>query len=278
MSGLNPPKYKALLFDVYCTLVDWETGLYDGLEPMLERIYSPLKGNKKEALAAYFSVETDLQAKHPTMLYADLIARAHAELAVRLKGASSHPDISGSGGDSIIVGAGTSASTVTNVNPDEAEHIAFGKSIPSWPVFPDTIPALKYLSTKYKLAVLSNVDHESFAGTRAVLETSNIEHQFRFDAVYTAQDIGSYKPDLANFKYALAKLKEEFGIEKHEVIMVAGSLVHDHIPANTLGMASVFIDRKAISLNHGPEASRAKYNEKYGSLGEFAAAVAQGVD
>lgn len=253
---------------------------------MLERIDSPLKDAKKEALTVYFSVETDLQAKHPTMLYADLIARAHAELAVRLKGGSSHPETvpkaintdavtatSAKPSDVAVTEADTSTSAPANIDPNEAEHIAFGKSLPSWPVFPDTIPALAFLSTQYKLAVLSNVDHESFAGTRAVLETSDAAHQFKFDAVYTAQDIGSYKPDLANFRYALAKLKEQFGIEKDEVIMVAGSLVHDHIPANALGMASVFIDRRAISLNHGPEAKQAKYDEKYGSLGEFAEAV-----
>lgn len=238
---------------------------------MLERVDSPFKDNMREALAAYFSVETDLQAKYPTMLYADLIARAHAELAVKLRGEPSH-----SGAVPSTTDPG-SVDTSAPATPNEAEHIAFGKSIPSWPVFPDTIQALTYLSTKYKLAVLSNVDHESFAGTRAVLETSDPKHQFKFDAVYTAQDIGSYKPDLANFKYALAKLKEEFGIEKDEVIMVAGSLIHDHIPANTLGMASVFIDRKAVTLNHGSDAKQAKYNEKYGSLGEFAKSVERAV-
>ncbi|CAL1699592.1 unnamed protein product [Somion occarium] len=283
MSDFTLTKYKALLFDVYCTLVDWETGIYENLKPMLERINSPLKDNKKEALSAYFSVETDLQAKYPTMLYAELISRAHAELSVRLKGEPSHAEtvpktaIAASSAHNVIglndltiTAVGTSTFTETELDPHGAEHVAFGKSIASWPVFPDTIAALAYLSTKFKLAVLSNVDKESFSGTRAVLETSDPQHQFKFDAVYTAQDIGSYKPDLANFKYALAKLKEEFGIEKDEVIMVAGSLGHDHLPANALGIASVFIDRHAISLNIGVDA---KYDAKYETLGAFAEAV-----
>ncbi len=265
---------------------DWETGLWENLKPLLGRIRSPLANSKNDALSAFFSVETDLQARYPTMLYRDLLARAHAELASRLKGEPSVPEASTTSPVTTVTSSGATGSGRTKVetsasaqsaqvDPSEQEHIAFGQAIPNWPVFPDTIPALHYLSTRFKLTVLSNVDRSSFSGTREVLETSDPDHQFKFDAIYTAEDIGSYKPNAANFEYALQKIKEEFGVDKGEVLVVAASLSHDHVPANILGLASVFIDRRAASLNHGVTA---RYDAKFGSLGEFAEQVRKQVE
>ena len=104
MSELRLTQFKVLLFDVYATLVvsqrmmpvhtqqqltttlclqDWETGIYEALKPMLHRVGSPLANSKKDALLAFESVELDLQHKHPTLLYSDILAHAHAELARR---------------------------------------------------------------------------------------------------------------------------------------------------------------------------------------------------
>ncbi|KAI0077376.1 HAD-like protein [Panus rudis PR-1116 ss-1] len=277
MSSITFSKYKALLFDVYGTLIDWEEAIYQNLKPMLERYHSPLAKSKRETLTAFRGVETDLQARYPTMLYSDILARVHAELASRVKGDPTHPEtvpasttsVTSGGSDNTTTPVGTSASP--RGDPDEAEHVAFGKSIPSWKPFPDTIPALAYLSTKFKLSVLSNVDKESFSATRKVLETSDPNHQFTFDGIYTAQDIGSYKPAIANFEYALKKLKDEFGVKKDEVLVVACSLPHDHVPSNKLGLTSVYIDRGSVSgLNENVDA---RYDAKYESLGAFAAAV-----
>ncbi|KIP09798.1 hypothetical protein PHLGIDRAFT_102362 [Phlebiopsis gigantea 11061_1 CR5-6] len=248
MSNLRLTQYKALVFDVYATLVDWETGIFNGLKPMLDRLESPLAESKKDTLLAFESVETDLQRKYPTMLYSDILAHVHAELLRRLTDKSSLPV------------------------PDAAEDIAFGNSIPTWPVFPDTIPALAALSKHFKLAVLSNVDQSSFAGTRAILERSDPAHHFAFDAVYTAQDVGSYKPDPANFRYALGKLDAQFGVQPEEVLVVAASLTHDHAPANRLGLKSVYIARQGAVMSQG---TPAQYNWKFDTLGDMAAAVAK---
>ncbi|TCD67419.1 hypothetical protein EIP91_012391 [Steccherinum ochraceum] len=266
-SDFNPLQYKALIFDVYATLIDWETGIYEGIKPLLDRVNPSLAANKKDALSAYFAVEDDLQARYPTMLYADILARAHAELATRSTNQPAPPETISASATATSVGTSASAQT-DEIDESQAEHVAFGKSIPTWKPFPDTIPALAYLATRYKLVPLSNVDRESFQGTRDVLETSLPDHQFEFSAVYTAQDIGSYKPNPANFEYALKRLKEDFGVEKHEVLVVAASLTHDHVPANKLGLAGVFIDRGAISLNLDPNV--ATYNAKYPTLGAFA--------
>ena len=241
---------------------------------MLQRVGSPLADSKKDTLLAFESVEIDLQTKYPTMLYCDILAHTHAELSRRLMGKPSVPDPNPSsttvGDTEHLAHAGASGTDKSSIVGLTEEDIAFGKSIPKWPVFPDTIAALTTLSKYFKLAVLSNVDQTSFADTRAILERSDPDNQFAFDAVYTAQDIGSYKPNPANFKYALAKLDEQFGIKQEEVLIVAASLTHDHAPANQLGLRSVYIAREGAIMS---QSTLAKYNWRFATLGEMAEAV-----
>jgi HAD superfamily hydrolase (TIGR01493 family) len=104
-----------------------------------------------------------------------------------------------------------------SVNATKEERVAFGQSIKDWPIFPDSSDALAELSKYYKLIVLSNVDRTSFAFTREKLEAG----KFTFDQICTAQDIGSYKPDPANFVYALKVIKDNYGIEKDQVLSTA---------------------------------------------------------
>jgi len=93
-----------------------------------------------------------------------------------------------------------------DVTMDEVAHARFGDSVPDWPAFPDSAEALAYLKQHYQLVILSNVDRESFKG-------SNRRLGVEFDAIYTAQDVGSYKPNLRNFDYMLAHLAER-GVAK----------------------------------------------------------------
>jgi 2-haloacid dehalogenase len=108
------------------------------------------------------------------------------------------------------------------VNPDpvrasKEECETFGQSIKDWPLFPDSADALAELSKYYKLVVLSNVDRASFAFTREKLEAG----KFTFDQICTAQDVGSYKPDPANFIYALKVVKETYSVETNQVLSTA---------------------------------------------------------
>ncbi|EPQ52135.1 HAD-like protein [Gloeophyllum trabeum ATCC 11539] len=258
-------QFKALLFDVYGTLVDWETGIYDRLKPLLERANKPW--SKKEALTAFYSVERDLQAQNPGMLYADLLAKGHAEFESRLKGGgSAAPAVTTESDPSTSASGSRSGDGSAD---EDAEHIAFGQSIKDWPIFPDTIPALSMLSETYKLVVLSNVDRTSFAHTRAALEGPG---HFTFDLVITAQDVGSYKPSLANFEYALKEIKEKFGIDKDGVLVVANSLAHDHVPANALGIASCWIERPGATMGQD---AKARHVFDFKTLGDMADAVAK---
>jgi 2-haloalkanoic acid dehalogenase type II len=152
-----------------------------------------------------------------------------------------------------------------DVAGDAAEDAAFGASIGDWPAFPDTAQALEYLKQHFRLVVLSNVDRAGFAATEPWLGVA-------FDAVYTAQDIGSYKPDTRNFRYLLDRLAE-LGFQREQVLHVAQSLFHDHVPANAINLASAWIDRRGGSTGGGataPVAGDVRWDFRFGSLGELA--------
>jgi 2-haloalkanoic acid dehalogenase type II len=145
------------------------------------------------------------------------------------------------------------------------ECTTFAASLKMWEPFPDTVAALRYLKSHYKLYVLSNVDNESFSHSARRLRA-------RFDGVMTAEDIGSYKPNVRNFEYMLSRLRSQ-GIEKHRILHVAQSLVHDHVPANELGIASCWIDRRHGQIGAvGEGASRARYDFTFADMGELVAA------
>ena len=106
------------------------------------------------------------------------------------------------------------------------------ESMSNWPVFPDAEQALNTLKTRYKLAVISNVDDDLFASSAKAL---NVD----FDLVVTAQQVQSYKSDLRNFEFASALM----AVENHNWLHVAVSLYHDIGPANQLGIKSVWVNR-----------------------------------
>ena len=147
---------------------------------------------------------------------------------------------------------------------------------PNWPAFPDTADALRYLKTRYRLVILSNVSRDGFAA-------SNRKLGVEFDAVYTAQDIGSYKPAPANFEYLLEHLRRDLGLDKQDILHTAQSLFHDHVPAKSFGLATAWIDRQRLSET-GNWGATAKLDELpttdflFHSMGEMAAAVAAGAN
>jgi len=196
--------FKALSFDCYGTLIDWETGIVDALQPLREQSGA----SAEELLDAYGPIEHAIEVEQPGLTYSQLLEQVHARLSRQF-----------------------------DVEPDAVEAAKFGASVGDWPAFPDSAEALRYLKQHFKLVVLSNVDRLSFAG-------SNERLGVEFDHIFTAQDIGSYKPDIRNFQYLLASLYAD-GVGKGDLLHVAQSLFHDHVPANRMGVASAWIDRRA---------------------------------
>ena len=227
--------FEVLTFDCYGTLIDWESGLLTALQPLLAAA-AKTAAPAAQVLAQFATHEVAQQAQTPGMLYPQLLAQVHRRL-----------------------------SRDWGVTMSDAAHTAFGHSVPEWPAFADTAAALQYLKQHYRLVILSNVDRASFAASNARLGVS-------FDAICTAQDIGSYKPDARNFRYlidAVAKL----GIDRGQILHTAQSLYHDHAPAQAAGLATAWIDRRDSRAGWGatlPLADTPAYDFRFVTLREMA--------
>jgi 2-haloacid dehalogenase len=197
--------FKVLSFDCYGTLIDWETGILAALAPLAAQCATPPAPDA--LLALYARLESAQEAETPDLIYRELLTRVHARIAAEL-----------------------------GVTASAADNAAFGASIGAWPAFPDSPQALAELKRHFKLVILSNVDRDSFRASNARLGVA-------FDAILTAQDIGSYKPDARNFAALIARVAE-LGHAKGELLHVAQSLYHDHVPAQRAGLKTVWIDRR----------------------------------
>lgn len=202
--------YKVLTFDCYGTLIDWESGLWDALQPLL-MTNQCFTLHRDQALTTYAALESSQEARSPGMRYSDVLRTVHRQFA----------DENG---------------LESSLQLDDD----FARSLAHWPAFPDTADALRFLKSHYKLVILSNVDRAGFAA-------SNRKLGVEFDAIYTAEDIGSYKPSMANFEYLSEHLKRDFGLDSADVLHVAQSLFHDHVPARKFGLSNAWIDRQRLS-------------------------------
>ena len=160
--------FDALTFDCYGTLIDWESGIVTALQSLLARVTQP--PTRDAVLELFARHETRLEKANPQMLYRELLTQVHDALADDW-------------------GVATNA----------AESRRFGGSVGDWPAFDDTQAALRYLQLHYRLIILSNVDRESF-------RASNNRLGVTFDAICTAEDVGSYKPDPRNFAFMIEQL------------------------------------------------------------------------
>ncbi|MGK9230702.1 haloacid dehalogenase type II [Inquilinus limosus] len=228
--------FKILTFDCYGTLIDWETGMVNGLAPLTARAKEPLSRN--QILEAHARHESAQQRWTPARRYDELLAVVYKRLAEEWGVAASWE-----------------------------EALAYGRSIKDWPAFADTAGALQYLKKYYKLAILSNVDNASFA-------LSNVRLQVEFDAIFTAEDIGSYKPSHRNFQYMLEKL-DGLGIARGEILHTAESLFHDHVPAKAAGLATCWIHRRHAEGGFGatmPPESEPNVDFRFTSMADLAKA------
>ena len=205
--------FKVLTFDCYGTLIDWESGIFNALEPLRKKVASDK--TRDQVLENYAQHESAQEEETPAMAYSLLLVVVYKRLAKEW-----------------------------GVAVTDEEANVFGASVPDWPEFADSVEALRYLKKHYKLVILSNVDRLSF-------RSSNARLQVVFDAIYTAQDIGSYKPSPRNFEYMLQRLQSDFGLGKQDILHTAQSLFHDHAPANQFGLASAWIDRRHANKGWG---------------------------
>jgi 2-haloacid dehalogenase len=124
--------------------------------------------------------------------------------------------------------------------PTASELRLLSESLSMWSPFHDTVSALGALHRHYKLAVISNVDDDLFTSSQRKLGID-------FDFVMTAQQARAYKPAPKIFQLA----EERIGIARDQWLHVAQSIYHDIIPANSLGIATVWVNRPSARPGAG---------------------------
>lgn len=229
--------FKALSFDCYGTLIDWEAGIAAVLSPWAAE--RGLGLSDEELLVAYADHEAAVEREAPATRYPEVLAEAFRR-----------------------TGAGLGAA----VSDDWAGRLA--ESVPDWPAFPDSADALARLAEHYRLIILSNVHRDGFAGSNKRLNGT-------FAAIITAEDVGAYKPAGNHFR-ALDKTLPSLGVARAELLHVAQSLFHDHVPAKREGLPSVWINRRHDRPGWGatPEPGGDwSYDLEFPSMGAFADAV-----
>ena len=231
--------HSVLTFDCYGTLIDWEAGIWDAFQPLVRE--NPQTDLTRDALiAAFNNFEAKQQAATPTMTYPIVLECVHRAIAEELALATS----------------------------PMLDH-AFGASVPSWPAFPDSVDALRFLSEHFGLVILSNVDRAGFSASNTLLSVE-------FDAIYTAEDIGSYKPNLSNFEYLIKHVESDLGHGKSDILHTAQSIRHDHIPARSIGLDNAWIDRNRLSETGAADLPATDH--LFFSLVEMVAAVSAELD
>jgi 2-haloacid dehalogenase len=155
--------------------------------------------------------------------------------------------------------------TELGFTPSEAEARSLPESLASWRPWPDTVASLRQLKARHRLAILSNVDDDLFAATRPQLGVE-------FDDVITAQQAQAYKPSLKLFELALSRINAP----ADRVLHVGQSIYHDVIPAQTLGLATVWVNRPSARPGTGAvKAAEGKPDLTVGNLAELAALAVQ---
>jgi 2-haloacid dehalogenase len=118
--------YEALTFDVYGTLIDWETGIAGWLRPFADAPDDML-------LESFARHEAALEAG-PYRPYREVLAEAFRGVGRDL-----------------------------GFEPSDAQAAAFGASVGVWPPFADSVAALASLSQRFRLGVITNCDDDLFA-------------------------------------------------------------------------------------------------------------------
>lgn len=234
---LNLTKYSALSFDVYGTLIDWEAGIATVLTEWAVRHGSDL--DAEALLLAYADNEAAVEREYPALAYPEVLQAAFRRTAKELSLPASDADVQ-----------------------------VLGRSVPYWPAFADSHEALTRLKRHYKLVILSNVHDEGVAGS---IDRLGVD----FDQVNTAENIGSYKPSDRNFVALLTRIGD-IDVEKDQLLHVAQSLFHDHVPGKRAGLDSVWINRRHAKPGWGatPDPGMdVQPDVTFNSLAEFADAV-----
>jgi len=230
---LDFARFEILTFDCYGTLINWEAGILSALHRIL---FSHGKKIDDAALLKLYGDFEQLSEQGEFHPYRQVLESVVRRFAAQL-----------------------------GFSPTADEAHSLSDSLPTWQPWSDTVAALRRLSTRYRLAILSNVDDDLFATTRPKLGVE-------FAEIITAQQAQAYKPSLKIFELALSRINAP----AHRVLHVGQSIYHDVIPAQALGLATVWVNRPSARSGVGAvKAAEAKPDLEVMSLAELAAVAVQ---
>jgi 2-haloacid dehalogenase len=191
-------------FDCYGTLIDWNSGI----RAELARMFGP--DAAPTLLRRYHEVEPQVEAEDPGLPYRDVMRLTLARIG----------------------------------DPPDGDEDALARSLREWPVFPEVPAALSEVRERgWKLAILSNTDHEFIEASKASIGVP-------FDETVVASEIASYKPAHRHWDEFFART----GADRARHVHVAASAFHDIAPAQELGLTSVWINR--LGEGADPEPTR----------------------
>lgn len=164
---IPPDEISHLTFDCYGTLIDWERGILNTVQPWLAR--SKVTASPEIVLRSYVQHEARLE-NQSWMPYREV-----------LRG--------------VMLGIAKDFGVLLTSGDEDT----LADSLPLWPPFSDTVAALQRLSTQFKLVILSNTDDSLFRETQKQLK-------IQFAEIITAEQVRSYKPGHAHFREAQRRL------------------------------------------------------------------------
>jgi len=230
---LDFSRFEILTFDCYGTLINWEAGILSALHRILSAHSKKLDDATLLQLYGDFEHRSEQGTFQP---YREVLVSVVRQFGSELK-----------------------------FTPTPEEVRSLPDSLATWQPWPDTVAALRELKTRFRLAILSNVDDDLFAATRPKLAVD-------FDQVITAQQAQAYKPSLKLFELALQRIQTP----AHRVLHIGQSVYHDVIPAQSLGLATVWVNRPSARPGVGAvKSAEAKPDLTVRSLEELASIATQ---
>jgi 2-haloacid dehalogenase len=205
---LNFREFEVVTFDCYGTLIDWETGIFAALKPILASHGKSIPDAQLLELYGQFEAQAEIgEYRSYRDVLQDVVSRFGKKLAF---------------------------------TPTLDELQSLPNSVQHWKPWPDTVAALKKMGSLYRLAIISNIDDQLFQSTHRFLRVA-------FDPVVTAEQAHCYKPGLEIFKLAL----ERVGVARNRVLHVGQSIYHDVLPAQSLGLATIWVNRPSARTGVG---------------------------
>ena len=217
-------QFETLTFDCYGTLIDWETGILSAIHSILSAHGKTIDDATLLKLYGDFEQLSQAGEFHP---YREVLQSVVRRFGIQL-----------------------------GFTPSDEEAQSLPESLATWKPWPDTVSALHRFRSRFRLAIISNVDDDLFAATRSQL-------QVEFDDVITAQQAQAYKPSSRIFELAFSRL----GTPRSRILHVGQSIFHDVIPAQKLSLTTVWVNRPSARAGVGAvKAANAKPDLEVSSL------------